>query len=992
MPAISPELLKEVLVDLHKRLNTFKEIKTSGIQSSQSSSLRFAAELFSAAGGSYGLVIPNNESSKTNSSFIQNENFVPASNIKDEANKLIQTATKYYEINLSHPPLGVDKDQDKKLKEFIQQITNSSAEVSDASLQNWKKLTTSIQQHSAHATINDNVKYLAGALTTLDQVIKKQKHQQRTDEVNQQRAGMGSPQPVGTPSTTPVNTGINVRERAQGFENKGDNKPRTGGNKDAELAAQKRREAEEKRKQQEAKDAEEKRRQQEAKDAEEKRRQQEAKDQEEKNAADKRKQQEAKDAEEKRRQQEAKDQEEKNAGEKRKQQEAKDAEEKRRQQEAKDQEKKDDKDAKDEKKDEEKEDKPKPKTTEEIAAEDAARARAAEEKAEAERRSAQEAADKQALKDAKRMSNPEMKQQEVLTATSLPPVKINNAAQVSELVEVAKIANDATQLKQVTDLLYRFGLKNIESADANQESLAVRERLLKEWNTVLLPLQSELIDRVATLTVLLDALKDSKKLVNSPHPHDPDASVSQKEQDDLIHQTQSSLDTYEKILNKLNQIEVGLAQASTTRNNDPDYENQMLVTASVIEKVDLSTGDKEKALKDLREKLGIKAKERNDVAGLELTTQSTVDQELARAKIDTTKHYTLAGYIGKDISGVNVKGPNIRMNEVNLNTIYSMAATPDDRKNFTIKVLDVREDLNVAMMLTKFSVDAHPQYGDLMQHFKNPEDGKPLSGQDIHKLFSSLPSSMPSKKEIQTLLETRTAMGGNSKAIAAYLHQELVRVMRDPKNPDVPGPKALSLAKDLVDKFIAKTGGTETMVLRDPQNTNGELRLAVKYYCELQKQLAKTPEEAAMYKYNDLAAPNEKPVVKRGVWDKMVGNWGNKNEEENKIVAGLNKDMRRVAKTLLREQATPDGAVAQKKSFAVGLAIQAMGASDSKHNLQALTSTMQQTNKSAAQSGVLKDAIEAQKTNMRSATRLPDAFTAPSNLTPPPRNPAAPAA
>jgi hypothetical protein len=973
MPAISPQLLNSIFVSIQKRLATFKETKTTAIQGQQSKSLIFATELFNAVGGNYSLSRPDDRYSNQNVTLLKNENFTvdndtnfPLGSIPDtdkkypsadtaainaQATKLLALATKFYIDNLSNPPLSSSKAQDEALKTFIKEITRD-ADVSNASLATWKSLMSSMQDAVANTTVEQAFNYLGAAVIKLDEKIKNAAHQQRTEQIQEQRRWLDEEKkhkdgasPTGTTPVIPsgVKAKIARINAAAGGNDTSKGKP-----KGAE-AKRKEQEAEAKRKNEEA---EAKRKEQEA---EAKRKNEEAEA--------KRKEQEA---EAKRKNEEAEA--------KRKEQEA---EAKRKDEEA------------EAKRKEEEKDKPKPKTEAERLAEEAEAARrAAEAEAarraaaeEARRRAAEEAAAKAAAKDAERRANPQMKQQEVLTPTSVPKVSISNFYQLEELVQLTKQTNDSKQLKQISDLLYRFGLKNVQSDDPNQRNLETRAQLLKEWNTILLPLQSELIDRIATLTILHQALTNAKSLLNGPKPADDDISNSdwkarQKEQDVLIAQTQTSLDTYNSILNKVNEIETGLAQASTTVHNDPDYENQILVKGTVIEKIDLSTGDKEKALKDLREKLGKVVTDRSEAVALELVSQHKVDLELARAKIDTTKEYTLVGFVGTDNNKVNEAHGSIttmRAQPLNLNTIYSMAATKDDRRNFTLQVVEMRQDLNVAMLLTKFAIDGHAQFGDLLPYFKNLTTDQAQLGNEIHKLFSSLSSSLPSKKEIETLLATRTEFGPNSGAVADAMHKELTRVLRHEKNPNVPGVEAMRLAKEAVERFIDATGGQERIVIR---GNNEEMKRAVKYYCELMKQLAKTPEEKAKYEYRD---PNDssKPTIERGLWDKIAGNWGNKNKEENEVVAGLNKDMRRVAKTLLREENELDSAVPLKNSFAVELAVKSLGHTEKKHNLAALTSSLLETNTLAAKNALVKDAIEAAKTNLRSEDRLPAAFTKP---------------
>ena len=309
--------------------------------------------------------------------------------------------------------------------------------------------------------------------------------------------------------------------------------------------------------------------------------------------------------------------------------------------------------------------------------EDAAKKR--QEEADAARRRAEEEASLTA-----KVKSPVTMHQQTMTQTvvPVPTVYITTVNQLDHVLAAAKAVSDKKELKEINKLFSQFHQQALLASDPVTRSLEVRQKLLSEWNNNLLPLQSELLDRIATLEVLLTTLEEAKNFAANGKENGESIKAREgylAEIDKRIIAASNALDSYKNTLEECNNIEVGLASTNVTVYNDPEYEGQTNVAASVVKKI-LASEDRAAALDSMRADLGKKIDARH--SGSVAFGLSTAAFEYEHAKIDTTRDYTLLGFIGTDSKQVNAPHgdvSNVRL-QSNLNTIYSLSAKENDRQ------------------------------------------------------------------------------------------------------------------------------------------------------------------------------------------------------------------------------------------------------------------------------------------------------------------------
>ncbi|MES2219254.1 MAG: hypothetical protein V4501_12690 [Pseudomonadota bacterium] len=586
-----------------------------------------------------------------------------------------------------------------------------------------------------------------------------------------------------------------------------------------------------------------------------------------------------------------------------------------------------------------------------------------------------EARERQRLADAERArlagskasSPPTMKQQQMSqAAVSVPVITVTNTHQIDEVLSAAKALSGKQEIKESNKLFSDFHQQAILASDPVTRSLELRSVMLKDWNENLLPLQSQLLDRIAQLQVLQDALSNAKEFINASSDLTHSVKTEYlKELDKRILSTSHALDSYESTLEELNKMEVGLANTNITVYHDPDYEGQTNVAATVVRKI-LASEDRDALLANMRQSLGSKISERSSGNILNLSTQTF---EYERDKIDTTRDYTLLGFAGTDNKSLNSpKGDvtAVRL-ETNLSTVYSMSAAENNRNNFTLQVIDLREDLDPTHLMVKFVTNVHHKLGDLLPLFDN------ASPEDLYKLFSQLPKQIPDIKTLENFLAANMQpnLQASPAKVAKAMHKELIRILRNEKNPDVPSDIALRFAKDAVTKVIENTDGQQTICLH---GKNAEIRRSIKYYCEMMIQQFKGfPEEQRKYDYFD-AQNKFRPVLKGGLFGSVSSLFSYKDPAEKALLKGLglNKAGRRVSKELLRNDSEFDEQVRAKTTLAEELEMQ----KSKSESLSALTNALQTSNTAANDSAFLQNAFTAAKSNARSAHRLPEATTA----------------
>jgi hypothetical protein len=568
-----------------------------------------------------------------------------------------------------------------------------------------------------------------------------------------------------------------------------------------------------------------------------------------------------------------------------------------------------------------------------------------------------------------RIKNPVTMHQQSMTqnVVSVPVVTITSVTQLDHILAAAKALSDKKQLKEINNLFAQFHQQSLIATDPVTRNLELRQKLLAEWNNNLLPLQSELLDRIASLEVLRNTLEEAKSFTAIG----VDNGESIKAQKDYLAEigkrmiaVDNAIDSYSSTLEECNKIEVGLANTNVTVYHDPDYEGKTDVAASVVKKISANE-DRGALLESMRADLGKKIDARNSSSiAFGLSTQA-FDYE--HAKIDTSRDYTLLGFIGSDSKQVNESHgdiSNVRMLS-NLNTIYSLSANENNRKDFTLQVVELREDLDPTHLMAKFVTDIHEKFGDLLPLFGDP------SPDDLYKLFSQLPKKIPDIKTLENFLAQNMQADANASParVAKAMHKELMRTLRNEKYPDVPSNDALRLAKEAVNQFIDLTGGGQLIIIH---GHNAEMRRAMKYYCQMMfEQFKGYPDKQKSYDYFD-DQDKFRPVLQAGLWSTVKSVVMRHDAAEKPILGGLNKEGRRVAKEIKREDEVEfDKQVKAKTSFTEEIASQKSRAT----NLAVLTNTLQSTNNLVGSSGILEAAVTAARANARGTLRLPEATT-----------------
>jgi hypothetical protein len=568
-----------------------------------------------------------------------------------------------------------------------------------------------------------------------------------------------------------------------------------------------------------------------------------------------------------------------------------------------------------------------------------------------------------------KIKNPITMHQQTMSQTVMPVpvVTITSVTQLDHILAAAKALSDKKQLKDINQLFAQFHQQSLIATDPVTRNLELRQKLLAEWNNNLLPLQSELLDRIASLEVLRNTLDEAKNFTAIGVDNGESIKAQKAYLEEIgkrMIAVDNALDSYHSTLDECNKIETGLANTNVTVYHDPDYEGKTDVAASVVKKISANE-DRGAILDSMRADLGkkIDARNSNSIA-FGLSTQA-FDYE--HAKIDTTRDYTLLGFIGSDSKQVNsVHGDisSVRM-QSNLNTIYSLSANENNRKDFTLQVVELREDLDPTHLMAKFVTDLHEKFGDLLPLFGDS------SADDLYKLFSQLPKKIPDIKTLENFLAHNMQPDANASParVAKAMHKELMRTLRNEKYPDVPSNDALRLAKEAVNQFIDLTGGGQLIIIH---GQNAEMRRAMKYYCQMMfEQFKGYPDKQRSYEYFD-DQDKFRPVLQAGLWSTVKSALIRHDPAEKPVLGGLNKEGRRVAKEIVREDEVEfDKQVKAKTSFTEEIAAQKNRAT----NLAVLTNTLQSTNNLVGSSGILEEAVTAARANARSAQRLPQATT-----------------
>ena len=200
--------------------------------------------------------------------------------------------------------------------------------------------------------------------------------------------------------------------------------------------------------------------------------------------------------------------------------------------------------------------------------------------------------------------------------------------------------------------------------------------------------------------------------------------------------------------------------------------------------------------------------------------------------------------------------------------------------DFSLQVIELRDDLDPTHLMTKFITDIHGKFGDLMHLFGD------ASPEDLYKLFSQLPKRIPDVKTLENFLaqNMQPDLNASSARVAKAMHKELIRTLRNEKYPDVPCNEALRLAKDAVTKFIDNTDGKQMIVIH---GQNAEMRRAMKYYCQMMiEQFKGYPEEQRKYDYFD-DQDKFRPVLQAGLWSTLKSTVMRKDPSEKPILGGF---------------------------------------------------------------------------------------------------------
>jgi hypothetical protein len=574
-----------------------------------------------------------------------------------------------------------------------------------------------------------------------------------------------------------------------------------------------------------------------------------------------------------------------------------------------------------------------------------------------------------------RHSTPAMKQQPMSESPlKEPELAIANTHQIDEILSIAQDAASKNELAAIKALFPQLRIQATQAHESAMRNLHTRTKLLNEWNNDLLALQEQLLDRVESLKTIRKAILKSANYLDLNIPlgfNDSDINKYRKVLEQQFKETGAALHGFESALNELNSIEVGLSQTNVTLYHDPDYENQINVAASVVHKMVITDDkDKEKALIKMRKSLGYKQELRKPrEVDLDLTTNPF---NYERAKVDTTKHYTLMGFLGTDTRSVNKPKGNVsRVGFAsNLNTICSINAEKRDRNNFSLQVLQLREDLDPTHLLVKFLTNSHRNLGDLFQLPPEANERKKLLDQ-LYGFFSHLPKGIPELPALVTFLNADGPFKGNpgNSAIAKLMIAELKATLRDEKNSEVPSIEALRFAKKCIETVISSTDGKQLI------NINGdniELRRTMKYYCELMKRHFKDfPEEQRKYDYFD-AQDKTRINVQGGFFSGVCSFFASyKDAEERAILSklGFTRAGRRAATELLRDASEFDDQVPIKTPLRQELA----AATHQSKECSDITRQLQSTNTTLGASGVLGKIMEAAKHNARDSQRLPQA-------------------
>jgi hypothetical protein len=413
---------------------------------------------------------------------------------------------------------------------------------------------------------------------------------------------------------------------------------------------------------------------------------------------------------------------------------------------------------------------------------------------------------------------------------------------------------DSKDLKRSATLLDYFEKKIIESRDPNATNLGMREKLISDWNEKLFPLLERVDTRVKDLSHILDVLEaEEKKPDNSRIKAAQTALDEITEFREKLYGKKGVRDSIQKELDKygLDAIKINAyAAVIITRKEGQtaeDFQAEIKRHCNALHTEDKPTSD------------GFNMKDKD--FSVKLASQAAV--VLIKGLKEPEGFY------------IEINLPHL-LEEKNTSTVYSVQSG-NNFSSSEVTVHHLRADLKLNDMLLFACLK-----GGLGERLPNPNPE--TSNQRTADLLSSYKEHPFSQKGLEKFLEVKVKRGElelpkpiagmlrtgpTCRSMASDIYGRYTQCVRDPSNPDLPAPKTLEIALQVMRDFINSNRGSCKIPVSNTQNA--EINRAVQLICEVMKRSLTNSADRYIFEYKAVGLNNHEDYSRNIFQRDLIG-------------------------------------------------------------------------------------------------------------------------